>query len=250
MSAREYEQWRDEHTWDPSRGTNLVLERDLTPASWLEPLLLEGSFEVRMTSPQGYEAYARMFFPFRDGTTVDADGRAVEQYISWSELAGQNGWTAHALMEQETITWHRATDEADLRKPRSDLSPEQLEALLPILERHTSSTLGWFLLWHGFGDLNERVFNNKVPVVHHPMRDFYVLRGPLSSYRELPHGPNFWWPDDRVWCVSTDTDFVWSYVAASTACIEELLSVPVLDAFETRPENPARNGMDVINDPD
>jgi len=250
MSAREAEQWRDQHAWDPSRGTSLAIERDLTPAEWLEPLILPGSFEVRMTSPQGHEAYARIFFPFTDRTTVGSDGKMVKQDISWRDLARQNGWTAHALMEQETITWDRAADEADLRKPRSDLSSEQLEALLPILARHTSSTHGWFLLWHGYGDLNERVFNDTVPMVHHPMRDFYLLRGPLGSYRDFPHGPNYWWPDDRAWCVSTDTDFVWSYVAASAACIEELLAIPVMDAWETKPENLARSGMDVINEPD
>jgi hypothetical protein len=43
---------------------------------------------------------------------------------------------------------------------------------------------------------------------------------------------------------------VWSYVAASAACIEEVVSVPVMDAIETKPENPARSGMDVINDSD
>jgi hypothetical protein len=248
MSAREYEQWRDAHTWDPSRGTSLVIERELAPAAWLEPLLSPGSFEVRMTAPQGFAAYARIFFPFVDWAT-DVSGNRGEQHIRWKDLAQKNGWTAHALMEQETISWI-SDDETDFTRPRSDLAPEQLEALLPILVRHTSSTSGWFLLWDGFGDLNERVFDSTVPRLQHPMRNFYLLSGPLSSYGELPHDPNYWWPDDRAWCVSTDTDFVWSYVAASTACIEEVISVPVLDAIETRPENPARSGMDVINDSD
>lgn len=40
MSCREYEEWRDAHTWDPSRGSELVIETDLAPAAWIEPLLL------------------------------------------------------------------------------------------------------------------------------------------------------------------------------------------------------------------
>jgi hypothetical protein len=248
MSAREYEQWRNEQTWDPSHGTSLVIERDLAPAAWLEPLLSPGSFEVRMTAPQGFESYARVFFPFVEWT-ADANGNQIEKHISWKDLAEKNGWTAHALMEQETVSWI-SDDEIDFRKPRSNLAPEQLEALLPILTRHTSSTNGWFLLWDGFGDLNEGAFDSKVPKLHHPMRSFYIFSGPLASYREFPHDPNYWWPDDRAWCVSTDTDFVWSYVAASAACIEEVVSAPVMDAIETRPENPARSGMDVINDSD
>lgn len=65
MSAPEYEQWRDAHGWYPSRESKLVLESGLAPAAWLEPLLFAGSFEVRMTAPQGFEAYARIFSPSR-----------------------------------------------------------------------------------------------------------------------------------------------------------------------------------------
>jgi len=249
MSEAEYEQWRDENTWDPSRGTNLVIETDLAPAAWIEPLLLPGSFEVRMTTPQGFDAYARVFFPFVEWTR-DANGEPVEQHIRWKDMAQQNGWTAHALMEQETVS-RNPNGEVDSRSPRSNLSPQQVDALLPILERHTSSTKGWFVFWDGFGDLNERAFNGSVPKLHHPMREYYLLSGPLGSYGEFPHGPNYWWPDDRAWCVSTDTDFAWSYVAGSASCIEELVAVPVLDAIETKPQNPAHSGMDVINnDPD
>jgi hypothetical protein len=248
MSAREYEQWRTEHTWGPSPSASVVIERDLAPAAWLEPLLLPGSFEVRMTAPQGFKSYARVFFPFVEWTT-DANGNQIERHIRWKDLAQKNGWTAHALMEQETVSWI-SDDEIDFRRPRSKLAPEQLEALLPILTRHTASTNGWFLLWDGFGDLDEGAFGSNVPKLHHPMRDFYLLSGPLASYAELPHDPNYWWPDDRAWCVSTDTDFVWSYVAASAACIDEVVSDHVMDAIETRPENPARSGMDVINTAD
>ena len=47
----------------------------------------------------------------------------------------------------------------------------------------------------------------------------------------------------------TDTDFDWAYVAGSAACVQEILAVPVLDAYPTRPDNPARSGMDVYYDP-
>lgn len=50
--------------------------------------------------------------------------------------------------------------------------------------------------------------------------------------------------------MSTDTDFAWAYLAGPTACIEEVLAVPIIDAIATKPGNPAVAGMDVINDPD
>jgi hypothetical protein len=38
--------------------------------------------------------------------------------------------------------------------------------------------------------------------------------------------PNYLWPADRAWCVVTDTDLEWAYVAGTPACIEEILAVP------------------------
>ena len=69
--------WYEEHSWHPSRYDGLSLERDLAPASWLEPLLSPHSFDVSMTAPRGYEAYARIFFPLRRFRT--RPGRRVEQ---------------------------------------------------------------------------------------------------------------------------------------------------------------------------
>ena len=241
MPGRDYELWRDAHTWDPSRDTRLVIEDDLAPAVWLAPLLVPDSYEVRMTVPQGFEAYGRIFFPFI-GADIEQDGVVTgQEQISWTEMARRNGRVAHAMMEHETIQ----------REPEicaDDLAEDQLAALLAILARHTASAAGWFLLWDGFGDLNERVFSHQ-PTLHHPMRDYYLLRGPLGCYGDFPDPPNYWWPDDRSWCWCTDIDFDGGYLAGSAACIDEVLATPVIDALATRPENPAHSGMDTINDP-
>ena len=52
------------------------------------------------------------------------------------------------------------------------------------------------------------------------------------SYRS----PNLWWPDDRAWCVATEVDYSWTYVAGTVSCIEELLNDPTLEAIPTTPE--------------
>jgi hypothetical protein len=112
-------------------------------------------------------------------------------------VARRNGRTAHALMEQETILRAPGGDGEDMQC--SDrLAPDQVEALLSIVSRHTSSSSGWFLLWDGFGDLSERAFRDDGPKVTHPMRSYYLLRGPLSAYGDSPDNPSYWWPDDRV----------------------------------------------------
>jgi hypothetical protein len=69
----------------------------------------------------------------------------------------------------------------------------------------------------------------------------------LVLQEDLSCSPNFWWPDDRAWCWSTDTDFTWGYLAASAACMSEVLAAAVLDAYPTMPGSPAHQGMDVIN---
>ncbi len=103
MPRRDYELWRDAHTWDPSRDNRLVIQDDLAPAVWLAPLLVPDTHEVRMTVPQGFEAYARIFFPFI-GADIELDGVVTgQEQISWTEMARRNGRVAHALMEHETI---------------------------------------------------------------------------------------------------------------------------------------------------
>ena len=244
-SDAEYERWYEDRAWTPSGYPNLTLEQDLSPAEWLAPRLDRRSFQVGMTAPRGYEAYARMFFPFVQ-TGVRA-GVYRETFTRWSDRAARNGKTVHALMEAETISQQPPADDQD---DYGQLTSEQLEALVPILGRSTSSTEGWFLLWEGYGDLHEQVFNHRVPRVRHTMRNFYLLRGPLDSYGVFSNSPSYWWPDDRAWCLGTDTDFSWSYLAASRTCVDDVLNAPVLDAVETALDNPAHSGMDTINDPD
>jgi hypothetical protein len=202
-----------------------------------------------MSVPQGFAAYARIFFPFVGDDIVEEGVAVATEQITWAEMARRNGRIAHALMEQETILRPPNGEQLLGHGSYGSLMPEQFEALVPILTRHTSAASGWFLLWDGFGDLNDRPFND-IPKVRHPARNFFLLKGPLSSYADLPHDPNYWWPDDRAWCLCTDVDFDWAYLAGSAAYAEEVLAVPVIDAQATRPENPADSGMDVINDPE
>lgn len=99
-----------------------------------------------MTSPEGYDAYARILFPFIGPSRRVGDRWAPEEHISWWTLAERNGRVLHPLVEEETI--NIGADAQDYRVSTS-LAKEQLAALLPILARHTSSDGGWFLLWEG-----------------------------------------------------------------------------------------------------
>ena len=242
LSDDAYATWLEEHTWAPSHKCGLVIEAELSSAAWLLPRLTPGSFQVHMTAPEGFEAYARILFPFV-GPTTRVEDSCREEHISWRTLAERNGRAFHPLVEEETV--NVGPDASDLCVSTS-LAKEQLAALLPILGRHTSSSSGWFLLWEGYGDLRRSVFDD-VPTVAHPMRNYYLLSGPLDAFGEFPEDPDYWWPDDHAWCLSGDTDFHWAYLAGSEGCVKEVLDAPVLDAVRTEPANPARFGMDQIN---
>jgi len=183
-----------------------------------------------MTVPVGFEACARLFFPFEGEET-------------WTQVARRNGRIPHALMEEETVGV--ATDGT----PDGCPSDEQVGRLLELLPAYTASERGWFLLWDGWGDLDETVFSGK-PMIEHAIRSFHTLRGPLAAFTEFSDIPSYWWPDDRSWVWCADTDFAWAYLAGSSALLERVTADPVLDAYLTDLRNPAHSGMDLLNDPD
>jgi hypothetical protein len=53
MSQSEQEAWLEANTWSPSVESGLEVQDDLSPAAWLESRLASGTFEVRMTAPEG-----------------------------------------------------------------------------------------------------------------------------------------------------------------------------------------------------
>jgi hypothetical protein len=120
MSSSEYEEWRDAHTWDPSRGTGVVIETDLAPAAWIEPLLL-GHWSAGLAMlPGGFEAYVRIFFP--------SEGE---------DEAGRQERIAAALTEPEAIILAGPDGQAEPEAYCGFLPRGEFNALLPILTRHT-----------------------------------------------------------------------------------------------------------------
>ena len=200
MSEQEYEQWRDEHTWRPGSQSGLVLQADLEPAAWIEPLLPDWESPVSVLLPLGFDAYARIFIEYWEETEDERRERVTEALSEAMPGADRDEQVARSAF-----------------LPGNDLG-----VLLPALARHTSSPVSWFLLWDGHGDLNERAFS-QAPTVRHPGRDLYLLRGSHAAHRNLPDEPNYWWPDDRAWCVCADTDWDYYYVAGTGSCIEDIL---------------------------
>jgi len=93
----------------------------------------------------------------------------------------------------------------------------------------------WFCVWDGYdfgGTLLTPPGEPSVPLpdpvlgtirqgprVSLPNRDYWLFTGPVEAVTAtaplagLEQTPNLWWPADRAWCVATEIDLPWTYVA-------------------------------------
>jgi hypothetical protein len=86
-----------------------------------------------------------------------------------------------------------------------------------------------------------------MPLFELPWREHRLLSGPLEAALEMgslvngvffPYSPSLIWPDDHAWCVATDVDLRSTYIAASPALADELLSDDRLEARPVPPDDP------------
>ena len=86
-----------------------------------------------------------------------------------------------------------------------------------------------------------------MPLFELPWREHRLLSGPLDAALEMgsvvngvffPHSPSLIWPDDRAWCVATDVDLRSTYIAATPALADELLSDGRLETWPVQPDTP------------
>jgi hypothetical protein len=50
--------------------------------------------------------------------------------------------------------------------------------------------------------------------------------------------PNFWWPEDHTWSVSTQIDGYSTYVGGPAGLVERLLADPALEAMTANVDDP------------
>ena len=227
------------------------------PAEWLRSGLLPWGqhlgTRVGAVVPGGFEAYARVFHP-----ATGEGNRSLA--VAWKEVADWSGRTVHPEMQWELI--------ADPVKPSPGPQPwnePPLEGRVPVeirrrlvdlLRNETRrADLCWILVWVGWG-FEPDVTLPAAPRVHLPGREYVLFQAPIDALceglilgpvgNELA-GPNMWWPEDRSWCVATEIDFRWTYVAGSKRCISQILDDPALEALETDLEHRGDHKSDVVN---
>jgi hypothetical protein len=193
--------------------------------------------------PTGFEAYARVF-PW-------IDLRGEERRLRWAELAAVNGRVAHPLMEFDLIaTPAPGRGPSPIEPKHGPLGPmfgTEIRELANVLRDFTRTPeLCWYCAWVGYV-IDDREGN--APQVHHDIRDYFLSFGPIEEVTSFGYGegPDIWWPDDRAWCVGSDTDLAATYVGGSSRCIDALLAYTTLEAMPVSANDRVDSEADLIN---
>lgn len=268
------------------RVGQLELLTDLSPAAWLGECRGNRADEVGSWVPPVYEAYARLFHPFR----------GVETSVPWSEVAARYGRVAHRAMQFEGVTGiERHSGDLDgLSEPEEGSLPlRTAQELAALLQAFTGTPdRCYFGVWEGWGGLRigrggsasyailgsrravwkarQRLrwhrlrgrFRRRaesIPKFQIPGREYYLLSGPLDGIGETFHEPNplwdsnpwqsanLWWPEDRSWFVATEIDLMSTFVGGSRVCIDALLVADGLEALEVDVDQPVSRQAETIN---
>lgn len=209
-------------------------------------------------------------------------GSSIEQSttLRWSEIAAARGKTVHPQMQIEVLVDNRDDFDYEHWKaigsgggewfpPHESLEETEALALGGLLRPFTTTPNdAWFMLWDGYGDLGRDIGNVPRAFIHPDRSDapagellhgtwalryYLVFRGPLDGlatwFRWRMEGPNYWWPNDRVWIVVSEIDGFSTYVGASRSCIEGVLASPLLEALPTALNRRFDVWGDTINGP-
>ena len=227
-------------------------------ASWLLPRLAPlsaSSVTVGAIIPSGYPAYARVLHPARKQR---ADG-TVEP-VSWRDVATWSSRVMHPEVQWEALAQPRVAprtpppfqDEPFTGHTTVELRQGIADALLPFTTRAAKC---WVCVWEGRAGIGD--VYPELPRVIHPWRTYMLLQAPLEAVISGVFegsaaddvSPAFWWPADRSWCVATEIDFKWTYVAGSEEAIEAVLQSAQLEALPAELLHRADYRSDTINGP-
>ena len=208
---------------------SLFPSKDVSVADWLVKCLFP--FNAHLAGsvvPPGYEAYARILHPALSGSAR----------VTWAEIAAWAGRVYHPAMQFESIATPVDSD-ATGPPPWDGQCPYRLPAdraiaLADILRSFTGvADRVWYLVWEGYGGLPRR----RGPRVQTPCRGYFLYRGELAVKEEdfrigqyHDRAPEYWFPEDRSWCVGSDVDLFWTYVGGSRSCVQAILESPELES--------------------
>lgn len=193
--------------------------------------------------PAEYEAYARLFHP-----AVDFDG----QPMKWARIAQERGSTFHGGAQFEALAaidengFALAEDAWEGDPPRADGLPiADLAALADVLEGHTPGDGLFFGLWTGYAfaagendgahiSLTGAEREDVLTLGAGGYQQYWVFSGTFADLRDPVwaqteraaerRAPDFVWPVDRSWFLSTELYEDSTILGGSAALIEAVLA--------------------------
>ncbi|MGP3975829.1 hypothetical protein ACTWQF_17825 [Streptomyces sp. 8N114] len=199
-----------------------------TELAWLQERLDEsdGGQEhvVSELVPVGFEAYVRVFHRFE---ATDGSGRTR----TWQVMADDHGISFHAELSHLSLPNEcRIPGELLWQTEEGALDDRSRRALARLLEAVTGDQAVYFAY-----DLAALCRGAEEPLV------YCSSMAGLESVREGTEetvgdsGPEFWWPQDRRWVVTTDYDLLSTYIGCSAATAELILGDDELEALPVTP---------------
>lgn len=231
-------------------------------AGWLVPRLAPWRADpcpVTAVVPVGFEAYARVLHP---AATPDGGGPLVR----WRDVAAWSGRPLRRDAQFHSIAL--PPDDPGSPRPGAGQLPQQgslwapdAEAIAALARDWTATPDDcWFCVWDGFGWAGDD--GGPVPpgVTAGPRvtlaeRSYLLYGGPaedVAALAGLPgtggQCPSLWWPADRAWCVATDIDLPWSYLAGPRGLIDAVLASDTVEALPSGPDDPTWRVEDWVRD--
>jgi hypothetical protein len=199
--------------------------------------------------PDLFDAYVKILHPaYAEEATCDGP---VSRPVKWTKLSAWSRKPLNSstciddlLSRADGLVW----EERGSRPRQGRLDPEYLTRLAEILSRDTKTPQDlWLLVWAGYGSLKAlrdeevelqinsswRGTGRSYLLFHGSIDDICALGGGVKGQGAgvPPSGdfPNFWWPGDRSWFVTTDIDSFSTYVGGSASLVERLSGDDLLE---------------------
>lgn len=247
--------------WSPAVGEADWIRGSLAPFH---------AYQVTSVVPGGFPGYARVLHP------AEEPGPWGGRLVRWAEVAA---WSGRPL--RDDAQFHSVSlppDRPDSEAPWSSQGPRVGSLYLPdaqvlagILQDWTATPEQcWFCVWDGWGWERRVALStaggappapaNPIPAavwqgprVRLPNRDYLLYAGPVTAGTAIAplagddQTANLWWPADRAWCVASEIDLLWTYVAGPAGLISALLADSRLEALPARPGDPVSRTEDWVS---
>jgi hypothetical protein len=234
------------------------------PTAWFAERLWpwEGSARVGSFMPEGFERYAGLLHP----AYLPQEG-----HVPWSRVAEWSAKELHSTVNFEDLATRndgQHWSSMGAADPDEELDRSLCAHLSAILAQFTATPdLCWYCVWFGYGDikLNQPAIE-VTPRITSSGREYFLFRGAVRSVTSLEfpntaqllraegarderenemiapppsfHSPNFWWPEDRAWFVSTEIDGPSTYIGGSAQLIARLLDDAKLEVLPASVQDP------------